>query len=441
MLSKPAAGSFSVDLMLRPSTLPGMCNLSNAVSFRGHASGGQTRAILRRFSGLLVLALLLGLGSPARADLGDDQYLQIYSLIQQADELNSNGKAGPAIAKYQEAQKALKGFKADYPNWNVKLVTYRLNYVAQKLAALSEKPRAAADSGAGTNAPEARAEPQSAASTSAAQVKLLEAGAEPRKVLRLHPSPGDKQTLRLTLKMALETKVGEMQSQAMKLPAMTMNMDTTIKEVSDKGDITYELVMGETTLAEDPAGNAQIAELVKAALGGIKGMSGTGMVSSRGLAKGMEFKVPSNADAQTRQVMDQMKDSFSSIAAPLPEEAVGPGARWEAKLPIRSQGMTIEQVITCQLVSVEGERVATKSTFTQNAANQKIESPAMPGLKVDLIKMTGSGTGEATLDLGKLLPVAGTTDLHSETDMAMNMGGQKQPISTKLNLNVTLESK
>ena len=418
-----------------------MCKLNNKVGLIVPAVEKQVRANLMRFSGLLVLALLLGVSLPARADLGDDQYLQIYTVIQQADELNSSGKAALAKAKYQEAQTALKGFKTDYPNWNVKLVTYRLNYVAQKLAALSEKPRAVAGDGAGTNAPEAQAGAQSATSTATTQVKLLEAGAEPRKVLRLHPSPGDKQSLRLTLKMAIETKMGEMQSQAMKLPAMTMTMDTTVKDVSDKGDITYELVMGETTLADDPGGNAQLAELMKTALGGIKGMSGTGTVSSRGLAKGMEFKVPSGADAQTRQVMDQMRDSFSSIAAPLPEEAVGPGARWEAKIPIKSQGMTIDQTGTSELVSIEGDHLTTKGTFTQRASNQKVESPAMPGLKVDLIKMNGTGTGESKYDLGKLLPVEGTTVLHSETDMAMNMGGQKQPISTKMDLNVRLESK
>jgi hypothetical protein len=418
-----------------------MSKLRNQVYLRGPGVGEQRRANLKQFSWLLVLALLLGVCLPVHADLGDDQYLQIYTLIQQADELSSSGKAALAKAKYQEAQTALKGFKTEYPGWNVKLVAYRLNYVAQKLAALSEKPRAVAAGGGGTNAPEAQTGAQSATSTATTQVKLLEAGAEPRKVLRLHPSPGDKQTLHLTLKMAIETKMGEMQSQAMKLPAMTMTMDTTVKDVSDKGDITYELVMGETTLADDPGGNAQLAELMKTALGGIKGMSGTGTVSSRGLAKGMEFKVPPGVDAQTRQVMDQMRDSFSSIAAPLPEEAVGPGARWEAKIPIKSQGMTIDQTGTSELVSIEGDRLTTKSTFTQRASNQKVESPAMPGLKVDLIKMNGTGTGESNYDLGKLLPIAGTTILHSETDMAMNMGGQKQPISTKMDLNVRLESK
>ena len=92
-------GSFSVDLMQRQSTLPGMCKLSKVDCLGGLGAGGPRRAILRRFSGLLVLALLLGLCHPAQADLGDDQYLQIYGLIQQADELNASGKASSAFVR------------------------------------------------------------------------------------------------------------------------------------------------------------------------------------------------------------------------------------------------------------------------------------------------------------------------------------------------------
>ena len=33
-------------------------------------------------------------------------------------------------------------------------------------------------------------------------------------------------------------------------------MDVTVKDVSDKGDITYELVMGDTSVADDPGGAA-----------------------------------------------------------------------------------------------------------------------------------------------------------------------------------------
>jgi len=136
-----------------------------------------------------------------------------------------------------------------------------------------------------------------------------------------------------------------------------------------------------------------------------------------------------------------MKEFLTQLVAPLPEEAVGPGAKWEVKMPIKTQGMTIGQTTTCELVSLEGERLTTKSTVTQHAANQKVENPAMPGMKMDLSKMVGNGTGQHTSDLAHLLPAAGTGNVHSETSMSMSMGGQKQAISMKMDVNLRFEAK
>jgi hypothetical protein len=413
-----------------------MSKISSQSCFTGAASTGRICSHRNWFSALLLLALLLGLW-PARADGPDDEYLQIYTLIQQADDLNTSGKAAPAKAKYLEAQTALKNFQQDHPEWNVKLVLYRVKYVAGKIAALSAKPPAAAGDAAASNASNATA----AAQPSGTQFKLLEAGAEPRKVLRLHPSPGDKQTLALTLKMAMETKVGEAETPAMKLPAITMTLDATVKEVSDKGDITCQLVMGDISVSEEAGGTPGVGEVLKAAFGGIKGLAGTGTVSSRGFSQGVEFKAPAGSSPQTRQLLDQMKELLTQMVAPLPEEAVGPGAKWEMKMPIKTQGMTVGQTATCELVSLEGERLTTKSTVVQHAANQKVENPAMPGVKMDLTKMVGTGTGEHTSDLTHLLPATGTGNVHTETSMSMNLGGQKQPMSIKMDVSLRFEAK
>jgi hypothetical protein len=359
--------------------------------------------------------LLLGVW-PAWADGPDDEYLQIYGLIQTADELNADGKAAPAKAKYLEAKAALTSFQTNYPYWNVKLVSYRLNYLAQKVA-------------------------EGSTQTSTTQVKLLEPGAEPRKVLRLHPKPGDKQTLDLTVKMAMESKVGEMETPATKLPAIKMTLETTVKIVADNGDITYEMVMGDLTVSEEPGVAPMVAEAMKSAFTGVKGLSGSGTISSRGLSKGFEFKAAPDGNPQARQVVDQMKDAFSELAALLPEEAVGTGAKWEVKMPLKTQGMTIDQTASYEVVSLEGENFKTKSTIVQQAANQKIQNPAMPGIKVDLTKMTGTGSSERTFDLGKLLPTAGTGKVHTDTAMAMNMGGQKQPMTMKMDMDVRFEAK
>src|SRR4051812_38254573 len=92
-----------------------------------------------KWSLALVLALLL---APlcARADALDDQYVRIYNLIQEADLLNSNGQLNQALSKYLEAQNALQKFHRINPDWNTKVVAFRLNYLNSKVATTSAQP-------------------------------------------------------------------------------------------------------------------------------------------------------------------------------------------------------------------------------------------------------------------------------------------------------------
>lgn len=273
------------------------------------------------------------------------------------------------------------------------------------------------------------------------QVKLLQAGAKPRKKLRLHPKPGEKQTVDMTLKVAMDIQAGEMPSQPMKMPLMKMTMDVTVKSVSHDGNITYEMVMTDVSVADEPDAMPQVVEAMKSSMAGLKGLSGTGVMSDCGLNKGIEMKVPPGADPQLRQALEQAKDAISRMAAPLPKEALGPGAIWEFKQPITSQGMTMDQTVTYQLLSHEGQRVSTKSTIVQSASNQKIQNPAMQGLQLDLTKMVGKGNGNLTFDLRKILPLKATGDVHSELSMQMDMGGQMTTMLMKMDMNVSLEAK
>lgn len=84
----------------------------------------------------LMLAVLL---SQARAEGPDDEYVRIYTLIQQGDSLNSSDQAVQALAKYSEAQTALQRFKRLYSDWNTRVVDFRLNYLAAKIATITTK--------------------------------------------------------------------------------------------------------------------------------------------------------------------------------------------------------------------------------------------------------------------------------------------------------------
>ncbi len=94
-------------------------------------------ATMKRFAALAVLFLTFLL-SPARAQQGaDDQYLIIYSLMQQADTLAGAGHASEALAGFVEAQGELQKFQNAYPDWDPKIVNFRMSYLAEKIAELT----------------------------------------------------------------------------------------------------------------------------------------------------------------------------------------------------------------------------------------------------------------------------------------------------------------
>ena len=55
--------------------------------------------------------------------------------------------------------------------------------------------------------------------------------------------------------------------------------------------------------------------------------------------------------------------------------------------------------------------------------------------------MVGNGTGESTFDLAQLMPATGTANIHSETSMSMNIGGQNQAMTMKMDVSLQFEAK
>lgn len=86
-------------------------------------------------AGLLLVALL----PEARAQSADDQYVIIYSLMQQADGLENSGEPSQALAQYVETQTELERFQKIFPDWHPNIVSFRLNYLADKIAEISAK--------------------------------------------------------------------------------------------------------------------------------------------------------------------------------------------------------------------------------------------------------------------------------------------------------------
>jgi tetratricopeptide (TPR) repeat protein len=147
---------------------------------------------------LLLLAIVVtGAGQSA-----DDRYVHVYSLIEDADKLSDGGQTRQAMTKYLEAQVAIKDLQQSFPEWNKKIIAYRLSYISSRLEPLAKKTAASAEGGArsdGGAAPSAQppANPlqtmQEEIGRLAAQNALLEA--KLREALRVQPAAVDPREL------------------------------------------------------------------------------------------------------------------------------------------------------------------------------------------------------------------------------------------------------
>src|SRR5205823_1297542 len=123
---------------------------------------------MRRF---LMLSRLLPLAFAPwlHAEGPDDQFVRIYNWIQQADALAESGRNDQARQKYLQAQAELKTLQTTHPDWNDSVVGFRLKYVAEKLAPLTQQDKQPAHL-----TPEQKSELSSPTAESAVLVQLLQ---------------------------------------------------------------------------------------------------------------------------------------------------------------------------------------------------------------------------------------------------------------------------
>jgi len=383
---------------------------------------------LVRFTGGagLAIALLANVAATSPNALSpDEQYIQIMAMIDRADALRKSGQMEAAHVRYLQAEKALLAFKAANPLFEPKTVAYRLKEVTDRA---DERPAVPAQTNSSTTKPGANLEAESSGAKET--VKLLEAGAEPRSTLRYHIKPGDKQMALVTTKVKLDVPMppaqpGAAPQQVPNIPAISIPMDITVQGIAPNGDITFQSVMGEATLVQDTNTPPEVAQAMQTALAGIKGVTGTSVITSRGLMKKSDIKTPATANAQARQFIEQIKQATTSLSLELPEEAVGVGAKWQVKQQTKVQAATVEQTGTYELTALDGDKLTAKFNETEEAAGK---AAAATGI-------SGSVSGTATVDLSKVVAPAVEVHIHNEVPM-----GRDKNVLMKMDISISIEA-
>ncbi|MDX2088794.1 MAG: DUF6263 family protein [Kofleriaceae bacterium] len=265
-------------------------------------------------------------------------------------------------------------------------------------------------------------------------VKLIDAGKNPTKPLRFTVKKGLKKVVVTTMRMGLEMDLGAGGSQRQDIPVLEMIFDMKVTDVLPNGDIRYEMVFRKPRAVPDAKTPPNVLAAIDDSVKDLAGVKGYSLVSNRGFVKEASFDVPPNAPPTAQQMFKSMEQSFSQLAAPMPEEAVGVGAKWETTTALNANGIAMTQVATNTLVSFAGNKATLDIKLVQTAKPQKITTN---GITADLHSYTANGGGRTHLDLSALMPKDGSMGMASE----MKMGAAGQTIGVKLSLDMKIKMK
>jgi hypothetical protein len=246
-------------------------------------------------------------------------------------------------------------------------------------------------------------------------MKLLDAGQSPRRTLRYEWRLDQKEQLSMELRTAVSTEnMGGPQAEV-PLPAVRIVIAVDPQNITPDRDLRYVWRVTSATVDAADETPAQIAEGIRAEVAEIARLSGGALVTNRGLAKEVTIDTRGGGKPSgTGQMAETIRQTLRDIAAPLPDEPVGIGARWRKLSQSDDNDTLVTQAETFRLAELQGDRGALDDSLAQTAPPQVLPAPALQGTRTRMESMLASGQARVRFDLSRLVPQTsfdGTTQM------------------------------
>ena len=258
-------------------------------------------------------------------------------------------------------------------------------------------------------------------------VVLLEAGAAPRGDLSYGLSKGSSQPMAMAMNMAVGVKAKGQSMPSMPMPRMTMTFDTLTADKSGAGEFRIESRLTGTAVEPNGGQQEQMARALRPQIDAMKGLAMNYWVDPKGHVHDVKLDMPPSVPPAAQQLMNGMSQSFESMVTPLPQEAVGVGARWQVVSRLATGGADILQAAVYTLKSRSGARAMLDVTLLQLAASDTIHTPQMPaGMSAKVKSFSSTGKGATQLDLKSVAPESGTLALTTAMEISVQGAGSDE---------------
>ncbi len=273
--------------------------------------------------------------------------------------------------------------------------------------------------------------------TDEVKVELLEKGSAPHRQLRFTPKVGDKVSKVMGMKMSQTISMPGIPAQTPEVPGQQMFIDVETKKVASNGDIDYAFTYKDIKIIADKP--SPIVSTTEQMMKPMIGSSGTGTMTNRGISKQAEYKAPEGLNPMAKGLIDGMKDSMSKASTPVPDEAVGVGAKWKVVQELNANGIQLTQTTLSEVTEITSTGFTLKTTITQSAPAQDVKNPLLPAsatMKLD--SLATDGNGKSVFEFNSVFPKSSTVNIKSKTSMKLTINGQNTTMGTDMSMEMTV---
>ena len=269
-------------------------------------------------------------------------------------------------------------------------------------------------------------------------VTLLEAGRPPLRLLRKRISPGTRQSLQVAARTS-PIRSGPEGNVREPAPVLRVKVAVAVEDASPGSDIRYRWTLERVEVADTEGMAPPAVDAMRRGVDRLPGSAGTGSLDGRSLGPPSEFQRAAGAGTSAGQAAQRFSAMLDQLLVPLPAEAVGVGARWQARRRVDEDGFQVDVLSTYELRDVSDDEVTLHAVVRREALRQVVKEPGgLPDTEVELLQLMSEGQADIVVDLSLPWPARASSFLVSTQAFRTTLRGQAshvmQAAETKVEL-------
>lgn len=236
-------------------------------------------------------------------------------------------------------------------------------------------------------------------------VRLSSPGKPPHKPLRYSYAKKSSERMKVTMSSALRMAINGFANPPQVMPAIEMIFSVDLLDVDSGGTASRKTTVGSIAIAETEQRGSPYAKLAARQLQGLEGLVGRDRVTTRGVVLDPELEQETFQQENFQGMYSSMQRSIAQMAAPLPKEPVGIGAKWDAISRVNQFGVLLMQTATYELLELKGKEGKLAVKIIQDRPYGEIRLPGMPPTRHSkLANMSTKGSGHVNFHLDRTVP-------------------------------------